>query len=228
MRKVIFQNDGIYHVYNRGVEKRCVFMDDHDYFRFLYGLYDFNDRNSSLNFRYKDSILQSHEVRLREREMVVNIFAFCLMNNHFHLLLQQRTENGITQFMHKLGTGYTNFFNTKYKRVGSLFQGPFKSVAVVHDRQIMHLLHYIHANPLDLCMHEWREKKILQRSKARNILEQYKYSTYGDYIGGNKYPLIINKDFSLSLFGNPEDYKKDMHEWIDDRSFSDISLMILE
>src|SRR3989344_6284958 len=98
MKRPIFENGEIYHIYNRGVEKRNIFLDDHDYFRFTYGLYEFNDENPALNIYYKSSYLESYEVQLhkgfylRERTPIVEILGFCLMDNHFHLVIRQTKE----------------------------------------------------------------------------------------------------------------------------------------
>ena len=150
--------DKIYHIFNRGVEKRNVFLTDGDRWRFLQGLYLFNDESTSTNllYRLEQEKGKMHFGTLRdymaekgvERKPLVRIMADCLRQNHFHLLLEEIQENGISRFMQKLGTGYTKYFNKKYERVGPLFQGPFKAVAIKKDTQLHYILAYINViNP---------------------------------------------------------------------------------
>ena len=228
MKKPLFENGEVYHVYNRGVEKRNIFLDDYDYFRFTYGLYDFNDKNSAYNYRYKSSTLQVHEVRLREREIVVDILAFCLMDNHFHLLMRQILENGVVQLMQKLGTGYTNFFNTKYERVGPLFQGSFKAVAIKKESHLLYLPYYIHANPLDLEVPGWRENGVLDHKKAMQFLKQYRYSSHTDYMGGGNHAAILEKQSLRDFLGTPTEYEKTMVDWLKSRGSSEMDELTLE
>ena len=156
MQKPKFVEDEIYHVYNRGVEKRDVFMEDKDYFRFIHDLFEFNDVESASNltFYFNSKTMHNEPQQLKNkrnpRKLLVEILAFCLMPNHFHILLKQKKENGIVRFMQKMGVGYTNYFNEKNKRVGPLFQGKFKAVLTKTDAHMLHLPFYIHANPLSL------------------------------------------------------------------------------
>ena len=178
MQKPIFVNNGIYHIYNRGVEKRKVFTNNKDYLRFIHDLFEFNDESPVLNIgRDFTSKVPMNEVELQSlkslehslikdkhsRKLLVEILIFTLMPNHFHLLLKQRVENGIVRFMQKLGTGYTNYFNTKYQRVGSLFQGRFKAVKIEEHSHFLHLPYYIHSNPLNL----------LNEGSSTSFIEEY-------------------------------------------------------
>ncbi len=164
MIKPQFSNNQIYHIYNRGVEKRSVFMEDKDYLRFIHDLFEFNDTalvnpsNIRFSSRHPSSVTSSQFnqfLALREsntkikRKLLVEILVFCLMPNHYHLMVRQLVDDGIVKFMQKLGTGYTNYFNLKNERVGSLFQGRFKAVLVNNESYFTHLLHYIHLNPLE-------------------------------------------------------------------------------
>ncbi|MBI5420924.1 MAG: transposase [Parcubacteria group bacterium] len=156
MQKPQFVENEIYHIYNRGVEKRDVFMEDKDYFRFIHDLFEFNDTEVSFNltFYFNSKTMYSEPQYLKDkknpRKLLVEILAFCLMPNHFHLLLKQKKENGIVRFMQKLGTGYTKYFNEKNNRVGPLFQGAFRALLIKTDAHMLHLPFYIHANPLTL------------------------------------------------------------------------------
>jgi len=228
LRKTKLVSGEIYHVYNRGVDKRDVFMDDEDHFRFIHDLYEFNDKNPTINLavylNFKDG--KSKEVGLpnikkREpRKKLVEILAYCLMDNHFHLLVRQKEESGITEFMRKMGTGYTNYFNKKYERSGVLFQGNFKAVHLEKDAHLLFLPVYIHLNPLDFEFKEWREGKIKNYKKALEFLDNYRWSSYMDYSGRKNFPSILDKDFLMETFGNEEKYKKEIKNWIE--SFKEI------
>src|SRR3989344_4697111 len=162
MPKPDFIKEGIHHVYNRGVEKRTIFKQERDYLRFIHDLYEFNDSAPAVNTNYYHNLSKSnfHKLERKPRKLLVEILCFCLMPNHYHLMLREKVEGGITEFMRKIGTGYTNYFNTKYERVGPLFQGKFKTVNIERQAHLLYLPHYIHLNPLDLAVPEWREKRI--------------------------------------------------------------------
>jgi putative transposase len=222
LRKTKLVSGEIYHVYNRGVDKRDIFIDDQDHFCFIHDLYEFNDQNPAiilndyLNKNRKNKFLEVGlpEIKRKPRETLVEILAFCLMDNHFHLLVRQKTEHGITEFMRKIGTGYTNYFNKKYIRDGVLFQGKFKAIHLKQDSHFMYLPIYIHLNPLDYEFKEWRKGKIHNFKKALKYLENYRWSSYLDYIGKKNFPSIIQKDFLLSRLGNEENQKTEILNWI--------------
>ncbi len=221
LRKDNLVSGQIYHIYNRGVDKRDIFMDDEDRFRFIHDLFEFNDSNPSpninnfLNSKKRESLeVGLPKIDKKPRKVLVEILVFCMMDNHFHLIVRQKIENGITLFMRKLGTGYTNYFNKKYDRNGALFQGRFKSVCVKDDSHLMYLPIYIHLNPLDLKFHEWREKKIKNYIEAIKFLDSYRWSSYLDYTGQKNFPSLINKDFVLSRVGDEKKYKNEIINWL--------------
>ena len=118
-------NNEIYHIYNRGVEKRNIFSDRGDYIRFIHHLYHFNQQKEPLKNLRRDIFKNQNpmyevEPRTSTDNLYTTILAFVLMPNHFHLLVRQNTDNGISKLMQRLGTGYTMFFNDKNKRSGSL------------------------------------------------------------------------------------------------------------
>lgn len=125
------------------------------------------------------------------RRPLVSILSFVLMPNHFHLLLQQRTEGGVSEFMHRIGTGYTNYFNLRSKRTGRLFESTFKARAVDKDSYLQHLIRYIHLNPLSLEQKDWKVRGIVDQKRAKQYLSTYRWSSYLAYIkqGGSRFLL---------------------------------------
>ncbi|MGE4356998.1 MAG: transposase [Candidatus Omnitrophota bacterium] len=209
MKSIKFENNCFYHVYNRGADKREIFIDEEDYVRFIHSLYEFNDFNFALPFSqvYKKE-------RRRPRELLVDILCFCLMPNHFHLILTQRMENGITKFMRKLGTGYTMYFNNKYQRTGVLFQGKFKAILIETDEYLLHLSRYIHLNPVEIIQPDWKEKGIKDLDKVKEFLENYRWSSLLDYLGKKNFSSVIGKkDFILEFFKEIQDYRKFLYSF---------------
>lgn len=129
-----------YHIYNRGVDKRDVFMDKFDYLRFYQTLHLFNCVEPTQNYRLAKN---SHE---STKQLLVRIHAYSLLKNHFHLIIEQVCDNGISEFMKRIGGGYTNFFNEKYNRSGALFQGKYKKVHIENDNQYNYLFAYVNEN----------------------------------------------------------------------------------
>jgi len=217
MRRVQFADGEYYHVYNRGVEKRDVFGARADYERFLFGLYALNDRRPFLNSQYHYRGLTSIERlagRVRERGAaekriaLVDLVCFCLMPNHFHLLLRQRGDDGVSLFMQKLGTAYTMYFNEKYERSGGLFQGTYKAIHVPHDRYFLPLSRYIHLNPLDVFEPRWRERGVRGSKKTHDFLFEYPWSSYADYVNRPRYPLLLDAVLIRGLVGGPGQYQE--------------------
>jgi len=209
----------IYHIYNRGIEQRNIFLDDDDRLRFIHDLFEFNDENPTINLAYHFGQKQSKEVGLPKiervpRKLLIDLLIFCLMPNHFHLMIKQQKEGGITAFMRKLGTGYTNYFNKKYNRVGHLLQGKYKIVHVNQESHFIHLPYYIHLNPLDADFPEWRERKIKNYKKAMKFIENYRWSSFQDYIGIKNFPSVTQREFLLKFFEGPAQYKKDVANWL--------------
>ncbi|MFH1978999.1 MAG: transposase [Patescibacteria group bacterium] len=208
-----FVKNKIYHIYNRGVEKRKVFMNDKDYFRFIHDLFEFNNIEPVLNTNYyfnpKTMDVEHRYLKTenkKPRKLLVEILIFTLMPNHFHLLLKQKTENGIVKFMKKLGGGYTNYFNKKYERVGHLFQGKFKAVLLENHSHLLHLPQYIHLNPLELLNYGCRTSIVRE---SIEFLENYRWSSFPDYVGKKNFPSVTQRGFLLDFFGGEKNYKKE-------------------
>lgn len=208
MRKLRFAEGEYYHVYNRGVDKRDVFLHRGDYERFLFMLFACNDTRPLLN-----GGLASIE-SIPQRDNIVDIVCFCLMPNHYHLLLRQKTEGGISAFMQKIGTAHTMFFNVKYQRSGSLFQGTFKAVHIDADAYLSHLTRYIHLNPAELRESHWKEKGIDQWESTYAFVKNYPWSSYSDYLGQKQFSHILNHNLISELYGSSQDYEIFMKEWL--------------
>lgn len=175
-------NECYYHIYNRGVLKQPIFFEEKDYVRFVHDLYEFNDTNPAPKFGGPTSDC---------RTQVVSIIAWCLMPNHFHIFLQQRTEGGISLFLKKLGGGYTMYVNEKYKRSGHVFQGKYKSKLVENDAYFLHLSRYIHLNPTELLDSNQNPNQETDKHRSvHKLLERYRWSSYMDWIGTKNFPSV--------------------------------------
>ncbi len=226
MRKDKLVSENIYHIYNRGVEKRSLFVVNQDYLRFIDDLVIFNDIKLVINYKQRIRDIKNGD---HKRKLLVDILAFCLMPNHYHLLLRQRVDGGITEFMRKLGGGYVNYFNLKHQRVGTLFQGKFKSVLINDESQFMYIPFYIHLNPLDLIATNWRDEGIGDSKKAIEFLDNYKWSSHSDYAGKSDFSLVLQKDFLNEYFGGVPEYANAFSDFINDFDFSAIdNNLILE
>lgn len=215
MKRPQFEEGYFYHIYNRGVEKRKTFQDNQDYQRFIHGLFEFNDIEAAGKFsNQRKQLSEIPSPKVRKRDILVSIHCFCLMPNHYHLILEQIKENGISLFMKKLGIGYTMYFNERNERVGPLFQGTFKARLIEDDNYIKHLSRYIHLNPVELVEAKWKEKEIKNWQKIEKFLKSYKWSSYLDYIGIKNYPSVIKKDFLAQYFYSERDYEKFVKEWM--------------
>ena len=217
MRKIQFINDCLYHVYNRGTEKRIIFLNEEDYFRFVHDLYEFNNVDFTLNLArtiVRGLASNNNSNNKKPRDLLVNIIAFCLMPNHFHLILRQLKEGGIAKFMQKIGTGYTMYFNQKNQRNGALFQGTFKAILVDKDNYFLPLINYVHLNPVELIEPNQKQEGIKDWGKINEFLENYRWSSYLDYANIKNFPSVLNKGFLAGYFKNGENYKNFINQWL--------------
>ena len=144
-RRHAFANDEFFHIYNRGVDKRIIFDDAEDTQRFLQSMVEFN-AVEPVGSLYQNSFNRLSGLTPKLNEKLVNIIAYCLNPNHFHLILEQLVDGGISEFMKRLGGGYTSFFNVKNERSGSLFQGTFKSILIDSNEYLLHVSAYVNLN----------------------------------------------------------------------------------
>ena len=189
-RIIPFVNDHFYHIYNRGVEKRTIFENRRDHDRFLKTLQYYQLAGPKPRF---SKFLVNKAFKPQLAKKIVEIVSYCLMPNHFHLLIQQLKDGGITEFLSKLSNSYTKYYNTKHSRVGPLLQGEFKAVLIESEEQLIHVSRYIHLNPFV--------------SFLVKDLKLYEWSSYTDYIGKTTVG-ICNKEAVLELFKSPQDYEK--------------------
>jgi len=202
MRKDKLAEGEYYHVFNRGVDKRKIFSDEKDFRRFCVSMDLLNDEQDGLMNKWKDfkkcipraQLSEFREKYLKDREGLVEVIAFCLNPNHYHFLLRQKGEKGIEKFMHRLGTSYTNYFNEKYDRSGSLFQGRFKSTHINSNSLLFYLSAYVNCNT-----------EIHGIAKAKN----YRWCSYGDYLGiRDEFKDILKKDLLTENFGKSSRYEE--------------------
>jgi putative transposase len=200
-----FVEDSYYHLYNRGVEKRLIFQDYQDYGVFLSYLKQYLTPPAELKPGWQrpspksvnDDLEQvRHDSRLRNFGSEMQLIAYSLMPNHFHLLVKQKTTRAVEHFIASLNIRYTMYFNRKYERVGSLFQGVYKAVLVDSDEQLLALTRYIHKQALSI---------------ESNIMKEVQPCSFGEYIGKRKtdwvhpeeileYFSTANSDFSYQQF----------------------------
>ena len=214
-RNVVFTPDEFYHIYNRGTDKRSIFSNRTDYERFLTLLYLSNNKKSvQLHNQPKTTFVE--RISTERSDLIVDIGAYCLMPNHFHLLIKEKIENGISNFMQKLTTGYTMYFNKRNERTGALFQGRFKATHAKEDRYLKYLISYIHLNPIKTIEPEWKENGIKDKEKAKNFLKQYRYSSYLDYCGKSRLEeKIINKKILPKYFDSANDFETTTKFWLE-------------
>ncbi len=177
-RRINFAPDEYFHIYNRGTDKRQIFYGDKDYQRFVESLYLFNSTERVV----LKMVPKKDRFYYDRGETIVDIGAYCLMPNHFHLLIKSKNDFGVSNFLQKLQTSYSMYFNKKYERTGSLFEGTFKAQHVRRDEYLKYLFAYIHLNPIKLVDPEWKEKGVADLDKAKNFLYTHKHSSYLDYI----------------------------------------------
>lgn len=207
-----YQENSYYHLYNRGVAKNKIFLDDADYKTFIGYLKLYL---TPLNLQGL-SLKVAPTRKLKNYQEQIKLLSYCLMPNHFHLLIYQENLDDINYFMRSLCTKYSMYFNRKYKRVGHVFQGTYKAVLVTNESQLVFLSKYIHRNPLEIL-------------PTGIILEGYKYSSYGNYLRLFNQEWIKSDDI-LSLFSTSDlanSYQIFVEE-TDERDLPTIKSIIIE
>ena len=214
--------DEIYHLYNRGVARQKVFLNASDYRRFERTLAYYQQAKPplsfSLYFRMSDDRQQEVLSTFVPSSKLVEILAYCLMPNHYHLIVKQITKDGISTFIRRASNSYTKYVNTRYERVGPLFQGPYKIKHVTTDEQLIHLSKYVHLNPV--------VASLVQES---NLLT-YLHSSLPQYCSSKRYSgmLPVEKDLILSNFESHSAYKEYVFSASHEREYEVISDLILD
>jgi putative transposase len=181
-RRTPFAQGEWYHCFNRGIDKRSVFANSKDLERFLQLLYLANNINTASRDNFYH-LPHSKIFQLPRANPLVKIGAYCLMKNHFHLLLQEVEDGGITKFMHKVGTGYTMYFNALNDRVGNLFVKPFRSKHIKDDRYLRRVVQYIHLNPAETFESLWKKGKVRDKKTLEKKLLEYPHLSLLAYYG---------------------------------------------
>lgn len=224
IRKVPFVVGEYYHLYNRGNSKQKIFLDKKDYEHFVKLLFVCNSNNK---FKFRDNIVAC-KIDAFDFDRGINpisIGAWVLMPNHFHIYLtinphmsdmwKKDSNNPISEYMRKLLTAYTKYFNARYNRSGGLFEGPFKSVHIENDNQAKYLFSYIHLNPVKLIQKNWKEQGIKNKKEVLGFLYNYKWSSYLDFKGDRRREnKILNTEDFPRYFKNLKDFDKEILEWL--------------
>ena len=201
MRKTPIAPDEHYHIFNRGNNKQNIFLDDRDRTRFLFLILHlqsplvFQNLGRQISYFVKNRAFNIDNDDLEEilKERNVELINFALMPNHFHLTLCEIKEGGISQYMQRILCAYTKYFNTKYKKSGHLFQGPYKAVHIEDNRQLLYLSSYIHRNPREL--NGWKNKEHI-----------YPWSSYQDFIKENRWGKLLQQNIILEQFDDKKEY----------------------
>lgn len=212
IRNLTFSEGEFYHVFNRGVDKRVIFIDNGDRERFVRLLYATNSTMEAHISNYQGISL----IEIPRGETIVDIGAWCIMPNHFHLMLREKIEKGISIFMKKLLTGYSMYFNTKYQRKGKLFEGKFSAKHLNTDNYLKYQYAYIHLNPIGIIENGWKQKKINDKEGAKKFLSSYPYSSYLDYALQDKRPesAILEKSAFPGYFQTFTEFNSMINEWV--------------
>lgn len=212
IRPITFTNEEYYHICNRGVLKREIFKDGKDWLRLLFTIMLFQSPLSFNNIAYDIKRMMpqitGHPMSFKitgkpVKNRVVELISFCVMPNHFHLLVKQTCNNGVSKYLQRIQNSYTKFFNTKYQTSGHLFQGPFRAVHIGDNDQLLYVSAYIHLNP---------------RSLNGENPEKYKWSSYQDYLKENRWGELLKTEIISGQFKNKDEYK----DWVRESGAKDL------
>lgn len=193
-----------YHIYNRGNNKQNIFFEEKDYIRFLFLILYFQGGDSVYNIgRYVSNYVRHRTFNIDFEEISKNkkveLLTFALMPNHFHFILKEKEQGGISKYLQRIQNSYTKYINTKNKKNGHLFQGPYQSVHIESNEQLLHLSAYIHRNPREI--KKWKGKEDI-----------FPWSSFVDYTKENRWGKLLSTELLLSQFKGPKEYKNFVDE----------------
>lgn len=197
-RKDILTSGRIYHIFNRGVNKQKIFFSEEDYHRFLQVAAHYLTNKKQFSHTKKphsDTVSEINRI-----DPKVEILTYCLMPNHFHILVKQLSDNGITWYLQHISNSYSHYVHAKYKRTDPLFEGPFKNILIETDEQLTHVSRYIHLNPIV--------------SGLTKNLNDYLWSSYSSYTSDEKDPMCMVKSI-LSYFKDKKEYRQFVLDQVD-------------
>ncbi len=207
MRKIIFAQGEYYHLFCRGNNKQTIFRDNRDKIRFLFLILNFqspmthNNLGRYVNNYVKDSTfnIKDEDIDTMIEDRYVELVSFALMPNHFHLIVKEVEDKGVSQYMHRVLTSYTKYFNAKHEHTGHLFQGSYGAVHVSDNEQLLYLSAYIHRNPRDI--KKWFNKE-----------REYYWSSYQDYINKNRWGKLLENSIIIDQFKDGKDYDGEVQQ----------------
>lgn len=206
MRPHDFANENYYHIYNRGVDRREIFLDDHDRQRFLQSLMVLNNACRPANTRMTQ--------QYSPRTPYMHLAAYCLMPNHFHLVLRQSVDAGISACMQRWLNSYTKYFNARHSRKGRLFESVYQSVPIDNDAQLLHATRYVHLNPLSIIEPGWKEHGIGAPGTALAYIRNYPWSSYSHYIRRTRNEYV--SDTTICDDYGPGEYQQFVEAYVKD------------
>lgn len=199
-RKTALVTGEVYHVFNRGVNKQQIFWDDHDYERAINSMIYYSFAKPRVKYSHLNRLLDHEQSQIwkdlqEKHEILASLIAFVLMPNHYHILIKQTADNGISKFLSNWQNSFSKYINVKHDRIGPLFQGPFKAVRISSNPQLLHVSRYIHLNPFTSSL-----------VKDLHGLEEYMWSSFPEYAGLSQ-SSFFEKDLVLAQFKDSESYK---------------------
>lgn len=204
-RPIQLVNDYTYHVFNRGVERRQLFLNNKEYQRFVDLIDYYRFENVPMSFSHYVNLPKDQHIsvleKLHKSPAAIDILAYCLMPNHFHLITTQKSDHGITRTLANVSNGYAKYFNKKHKRVGPLYQGAFRAIRIETEDQLVHISRYIHINP------------VVSGIIAESQLETYPWSSLPEYLGTSS-RAITSTEYVMADFSTQSNYKKFIHDQI--------------
>lgn len=202
MRLVKIAKGEYYHVYLRGNNKQVIFHDDHDRARFLFLILTFQSPHSLANTKYYvHHLIQSRALNMKDdtiekiaNDRFIELVAFTLMSNHFHLIVYNKKEKGLPSYMQRVLTAYTKYYNTKYGTTGHLFQGPYQYRHIEDEKQLAFVSAYVHRNVSEL--NKWKGKE-----------EKYPWSSMHDYVTENRFGPLLAHEIITETFRSGKEYR---------------------